>query len=298
MANYPKMGENADMAIRATITILAVLTSGIVCAQAPPPEVIPGSCTEPLATLAGPSNRAAIQRIVDDVLKGRWPSGTPLGASPDDVTIARFLSAMTAHVPVLPNPSFHSALERLVAEFSTKPERKTEIRDQVLACFPAVAEALQKEAAARAERAEAERARERRYALQRQQQEEVIRREQEQREAEAKKPINLLRTSYANYIFIKRCYDDRQGYLMVYISDPELARARHAVSRIEEKLKPDLPPSVTTDSLWSEANALIDKQRMPLVQPFCQTKLRSLEQTHRSLIPEDDRTPKDFPSRF
>jgi hypothetical protein len=119
-----------------------------------------------------------------------------------------------------------------------------------------------------------------------------VQRKAEEAAQEAGKPINLLRSAYEQYIFIKKCYDIRQGYLTVNISDPELARAREAVKRIEEKLRPELPSGTTTDELWSKAN--VSPISYPVVQSACQMVLRSLEQTHGKLVPEDTGVKKDF----
>jgi hypothetical protein len=213
---------------------------------------------------------------------------------PDQAVIAAFLGDLTARTPVLPDTQYHSELERLTAEFSRNPERREDIREQVFACFPSFKVALQRDADEKAKEQEELRELRRQRAIERQQQEEASRREEQRRAEEANKPENLLRSSYVNYIFLRRCYEARQGYAMIYLSDPEMARSKRAVSRIEEKLKTELPFGVTINTLWSDAIAIVGRERMPIVLPVCQIKLRALEQIYTRLVPEDSIKPKDF----
>jgi hypothetical protein len=159
-------------------------------------------------------------------------------------------------------------------------------------CFPELYERVTKlnqliEAKAQADeqarRAEAERRAEeaRRKAI-----------ETEKREAEARKPINALGNSYVEYIFLKRCREDREGYLVIHISDAELTRARHAVERIEQKMKPQLDPGVDTNWMWEKSNEYAKARRMS--REACQMAYTSLVQRYNELVPEDARVKKDF----
>src|SRR4051812_26801 len=70
-------------------------------------------------------------------------------------------------------------------------------------------------------------------------------------------PEYQLGESYLNYIRIKKCVEDRKGYLAIYISDAELGRARRAVKRIEDKLFPLVGSDRsgtpwTTEKMWAE----------------------------------------------
>jgi hypothetical protein len=116
--------------------------------------------------------------------------------------------------------------------------------------------------------------------------------ETEKREAEARKPINALGNSYVEYIFLKRCREDREGYLVVHISDAELARARHAVERIEQKMKPQLDPGVDTNWMWERSNEYAKARRMS--PHTCQMAYASLVQRYNELVPEDNTVKKDF----
>ena len=70
------------------------------------------------------------------------------------------------------------------------------------------------------------------------QKERELRQEKAKEEAriEAAKPINRLKQSYFNYMVVKRCYDVRLGYAVVWINEIEMERARRAVSAIETSI--------------------------------------------------------------
>jgi len=68
---------------------------------------------------------------------------------------------------------------------------------------------------------------------------------------EMSKPINRLRTAYQEYLYIRSCYQVREGYLVVWINDVEMERARQAVTRLEKEiLKED--STLNTDEVWRE----------------------------------------------
>lgn len=75
------------------------------------------------------------------------------------------------------------------------------------------------------------------------------RKRQAESTAQAQAPRNVLGRAYASYMFIKRCYDAREGYAAVYISQPEMEQARGAVRQIEEFIKPKLESGTTADQL-------------------------------------------------
>lgn len=51
---------------------------------------------------------------------------------------------------------------------------------------------------------------------------------------EAARPENQLYTAYRRYAFVKGCYQLRQGYAMIYITEAELNRAREKIEGIEK----------------------------------------------------------------
>jgi hypothetical protein len=97
-----------------------------------------------------------------------------------------------------------------------------------------------------------------------------------------------LREAYDRYILIKVCHEVRQGYLITWINDAELARARNAVSRVETDARaknPDLDVAV----IWAESNA---KAAATLYRDFCQIRLRELERQGYASSPRE--VQKDF----
>ena len=110
--------------------------------------------------------------------------------------------------------------------------------------------------------------------------EETLRREAENRRTEAQrveaaKPINRLRKAYFSYLVVKRCYDVRLGYQLVYVNEVELERARLAVSAIENSiLKED--PSINKNDPWQEAAEVIRTSTQPVEQYFCQKTYNDL----------------------
>ena len=77
---------------------------------------------------------------------------------------------------------------------------------------------------------------------------------QRQREEELRTPTAVLGNSYVQYIYVKKCWEQRAGYASVYISDPEMELARNAVRRIEQKMKPEVTGNWPTESMWQEAD--------------------------------------------
>ena len=128
------------------------------------------------------------------------------------------------------------------------------------------------------------------------QQSEVAKRQAdwEKQQAEAAQPENQLKTAYANYIEVKRCYESREGYVEVFINDAELSRAKDMVAGLEQKLKDS---SMDLDALWKEANATAytpNTMMGPLNRLTCQIAFDALSQHYLKLFPEAATTEKDF----
>jgi len=149
------------------------------------------------------------------------------------------------------------------------------------------AQQAQREAEAQ-ERAEAE-------AKRQQEQRAAQQAQQARQEAEERKPNNVLATAFQNYAMVKKCYDARQGYLSVFISDAELARARKAARRLEEKLAPQLPPEHSSEQLWANAASQAPAEwQLRDANGLCKTALARLEAAYSQHVPEDTRMGKDF----
>jgi hypothetical protein len=113
----------------------------------------------------------------------------------------------------------------------------------------------------------------------------------------------VLRRSYTNYILVKLCYEERRGYLSVYISDPEMARAKDAVSAIENALLSRGVDAARKDELWTSADTaarsrvaqLLRTDRLAHVaRDECQSSFEALMTTWQSLDPNAGATKKDF----
>jgi hypothetical protein len=114
-----------------------------------------------------------------------------------------------------------------------------------------------------------------------------------------------LKVAYSDYIVVKRCHDDIEGYLPGYISEPQLAKAQAAVSAIEQKIK---SPNIDLDALRKQAETVADYKatglgRMPQAWPghpsnpveiLCNGALGELIQNYVLLFPEEAGAKNDF----
>jgi hypothetical protein len=107
-------------------------------------------------------------------------------------------------------------------------------------------------------------------------------------------PLNIIGNSYMQYIGVRKCYEAREGYQVVYISVPELARAREAVKALEEKAL-QLNPDIRKDEMWRVANENVDASRNPVIRDTCQYVLKMLMDSYRYHFPaKADGVEKDF----
>jgi len=181
-----------------------------------------------------------------------------------------------------------------LAPSAGSPEILSAVTGEVFACFPYLARPFQLAGDNIDQAKQALQAAEERQVRRADQQAQEQREQSEEAARQAREPQNILRLAYARYIHIKECFEAREDYLSVYISDEEMKRAKEAVTTIESKLKAALPPGITTDQLWAQAADAREAQ-MPVVASFCQGNLRFLEQTYRQIAPEETRPKKDFP---
>jgi hypothetical protein len=128
----------------------------------------------------------------------------------------------------------------------------------------------------------------------------VQREETERRNLEfAQRPDTILGNAYIQYIRIRRCHKERQGYLSIFISDEELADARRAVMRLEQRFRDQIGidgqtgKPWTTESMWAKADQIVAGDREPY-REACQAQLRALLSAYRQHFPSDFQTPKDF----
>jgi hypothetical protein len=76
---------------------------------------------------------------------------------------------------------------------------------------------------------------------------------------EAAKPRNRLLSVYANYVIVKQCHDQRDGYIAVYINDTEIERAREAMGVIEKAILAE-DPSLPATEMWAKVSSEVRVQ--------------------------------------
>ena len=105
--------------------------------------------------------------------------------------------------------------------------------------------------------------------------------------AEGRKPANRLITAYKRYAYVKYCNEIRQGYVLVYVNDIELERARSAVKAIEDdSLRED--ETLDTKALWNTSLKQLDGTSVYRDQ--CQLQLNALLRQN----PKGSTIEKDF----
>lgn len=91
------------------------------------------------------------------------------------------------------------------------------------------------------------------------------------------KPVNVIFRAYTMYIFASVCNEIREGYLVKYVNDVELEKAKVAVKAIVAKAK-EQQPDVDTDLAWKEAQKEHDRLGNLTGHSidYCQRQLNSL----------------------
>ena len=104
------------------------------------------------------------------------------------------------------------------------------------------------------------------------------RREEEAAEAQeqariANLPINRLYRGYQLYALVKFCNEVREGYLVQYVNDTEMVRAKKAIkSIVDQAIKDDT--TIDTDDVWKQALAAVQGKSASI--NFCQYALGEL----------------------
>jgi hypothetical protein len=133
--------------------------------------------------------------------------------------------------------------------------------------------------------------------------------------AESERPEHLLRSSYIAYIHIKKCFEARNGYSLIYVTAAELEGAKKNAKLIEQDLK-QKKPNLNPDATWGEANKEgFERFRLILaasgimanaemnsnvglvsdqVLAFCKYNLRLLENLRSEVLSETKNIEKDF----
>jgi hypothetical protein len=73
-------------------------------------------------------------------------------------------------------------------------------------------------------------------------------------------PSNRLFNGYRLYGYVKFCNEVREGYMVQYVSDIELERARKAIKAIAARATKD-DASINTDDVWQKARGTLDRLR-------------------------------------
>ena len=94
-------------------------------------------------------------------------------------------------------------------------------------------------------------------------------------QANAQRPDNKLFEAYWRFVVVEYCHKVREDYAVIYISDPELARAQAVVKAVKkDALAAD--PSLNTDAIWDRALGYPKRQGFPVAREFCQMTLHQL----------------------
>ena len=65
---------------------------------------------------------------------------------------------------------------------------------------------------------------------------------------EAEKPENQLASGYISYLTTKACYEARQGYAMVFVTDQEMETSKRQIKSIEDAISSQ--HDVDVDMIW------------------------------------------------
>lgn len=96
---------------------------------------------------------------------------------------------------------------------------------------------------------------------------ELARQIAEQERQEAAKPSNKLFEAYWRFALVQYCHKVRQGYAMIFISDPEFERAQTVAKAIEKQVIA-VDATLNTDAIWRESLGHAGKQSVSV--DWCQ----------------------------
>jgi hypothetical protein len=143
--------------------------------------------------------------------------------------------------------------------------------------------------------------------------EEETRESNQRLQAKDNDPMHVLTRTYYDYIIVKRCFEQRQGYTLVNISDQEMERAKKAAKGIEEAIQRN-NHGIDTDTAWRAASSEsedwkteTDKVELMLLGQYnsklqldlsdrnrCQNSLQAVETRFKRIAPEANAVKKDF----
>ncbi len=133
----------------------------------------------------------------------------------------------------------------------------------------------------------------------------------QEQQAKENEPKHLLTRTYYDYIVVRKCFEQRQGYLSVNISEQEMDRAKKAAKAIEDGIQKSSPTA--KDAAWTAATSgsddwMTDGDKTDLAllnyndrlqfdqsdRNRCQKTLGALEERFRKIVPEANAVKKDF----
>jgi hypothetical protein len=88
------------------------------------------------------------------------------------------------------------------------------------------------------------------------------------------KSFNTLLQAYGGYIVSKYCHDTRNGYLLQWVNDAEIDKARAYVKHLEDEAQKAFDGQLDTDKLYREARRYV--QGYPVNGSNCHVAYRQL----------------------
>jgi hypothetical protein len=145
-----------------------------------------------------------------------------------------------------------------------------------------------------------------------QQQAKVAQQTREEQQTKENNPKHLLIRSYYDYIVVRKCFEQRKGYVAVNIYDEEMDRAKEAAKAIEDAILKS-NPNIDKAAAWKGASSdssdwMTDRDQTELIMSRynsqleldhndrnrCQQVLGMLEERLSRIVPEATAVKKDF----
>lgn len=124
-------------------------------------------------------------------------------------------------------------------------------------------------------------------------------------------PVYSLGSAYKKYMSIKKCYEDRKSYQVVYVTDDEYLSSKKIIAAIE-KYAQSVSPSISTDQVWKDVTdnpkkyvSFVELTTVPVNDDIvdddfdgrrvtCQGLIDALAKAYKKINPEAFKIKKDF----